>query len=278
MNYRRIYDEFIADRREKEPTYYLGLTYGGRSIKDKRAIKRGQPLPYFEHHHINAKFDGGSNAADNIISLTPADHYFAHLLMAKAFGGRHYAAFWAIAGMQTGERDFGRAVTLRPIIGLWREKIAHCHRGANNRRADTTVYDWWNVRTGEHRTATRHDMPFSSNQAGDYFTTNRSTNTDKWRVRFAAKEWYVLGVSHASHEEAHKDYKERNLRNSARQIGLQSGAKNAVSKKVRCIESGIIYESQGQAAAMLGLRQPKISQCCAGQRKTHGGYHWEYVS
>lgn len=49
------------------------------------------------------------------------------------------------------------------------------------------------------------------------------------------------------------------------------------SKKVRCIETGIIYESMLQASEETGVNQGNISLCCRGKRKTAGGKHWEYV-
>lgn len=64
-----------------------------------------------------------------------------------------------------------------------------------------------------------------------------------------------------------------------------SGAKSAETKekiskslskqKVRCIETGIIYDSAGQAQRILGIQH--ILEVCKGKRKTTGKCHWEYV-
>lgn len=64
MNYQRIYDQFIADRK-----------------------RLGRPDGYFESHHILPRSLGGSDDSDNLIDLTPEDHFFAHLLLAKIHGG-----------------------------------------------------------------------------------------------------------------------------------------------------------------------------------------------
>lgn len=49
-------------------------------------------------------------------------------------------------------------------------------------------------------------------------------------------------------------------------------------KKVRCIETNIIYESASEAARQVPkTSQSKICMVCRGQRKTCGGYHWEYI-
>ena len=73
MNYARIYDEFIADRRLKPA-----------------------PDGYSEVHHVVPRSMGGGNNAINLIRLTPEDHYFAHLLLAKAHGGKMWNALYAM--------------------------------------------------------------------------------------------------------------------------------------------------------------------------------------
>ncbi len=70
MDYRKIYDEFIQDRRSKE-----GLIDG-----------------YFEKHHIKPKSLGGTDDPSNIIKLTPEDHLFAHKLLALFEGGKMWHA------------------------------------------------------------------------------------------------------------------------------------------------------------------------------------------
>lgn len=67
MDYKRIYNEFIADRRSKEAAL----------------IASGE---YVERHHILPRSLGGGDEAENIIALTAGDHYFAHLCLAKIYG------------------------------------------------------------------------------------------------------------------------------------------------------------------------------------------------
>ena len=51
----------------------------------------------------------------------------------------------------------------------------------------------------------------------------------------------------------------------------------AISKKVRCIETGVIYESLTEASRQTSIAVSSISECCNGKRKTAGGFHWEYI-
>lgn len=46
-------------------------------------------------------------------------------------------------------------------------------------------------------------------------------------------------------------------------------------KKVICVETGKIYDSQSEAARDIGYKvSGDIGRCCDGKLKTCGGYHW----
>src|SRR4051812_4622008 len=92
MDYSRIYREFIADRKQREAS----LT------------------GYIEKHHIVPRSMGGGNEPVNIVRLTAGDHFFAHLLLAKAHGGAMwYAVNALLANDHIGDRKKDRAFTLR---------------------------------------------------------------------------------------------------------------------------------------------------------------------
>ena len=48
-------------------------------------------------------------------------------------------------------------------------------------------------------------------------------------------------------------------------------------KKVKCVETGKIYESITQASVETGIANGDIVKACQGKLKTAGGFHWEYV-
>ena len=48
-------------------------------------------------------------------------------------------------------------------------------------------------------------------------------------------------------------------------------------KPVRCVETGIIYESAREAERHTGIPNGKISLCCNKHRKTVRNTHWEFV-
>lgn len=58
--------------------------------------------------------------------------------------------------------------------------------------------------------------------------------------------------------------------------GTTSGAKNGRAKKVKCIETGKIFEFIGQAQQKYPGTS-RIAEVCNGTRKTAGGLHWEWA-
>ena len=72
-----------------------------------------------------------------------------------------------------------------------------------------------------------------------------------------------------------KDHPEEMLK--MRQENIKK-ATEARKKKVQCIETGEIFESASDAARKVSnTTQSKICMVCRGQRKTCGGYHWQYI-
>lgn len=56
-----------------------------------------------------------------------------------------------------------------------------------------------------------------------------------------------------------------------------SGYNSKIAKKVKCLETGIIYYSTIIASQETGIRAGGIQDAARGVQKTCGGYHWEYV-
>lgn len=82
MNYEKIYYTFITTRKAL------------KRIKTKEH--------YFEKHHIKPRSLGGDNSEDNLVLLTPKEHYFAHLLLVQFTSGKDKTkmiyALWMLRG------------------------------------------------------------------------------------------------------------------------------------------------------------------------------------
>ena len=48
--------------------------------------------------------------------------------------------------------------------------------------------------------------------------------------------------------------------------------------KVKCIETGVIYNSANNAGLLFNTSNTHIGECCKGIRKTAGGFHWQYIN
>lgn len=79
-------------------------------------------------------------------------------------------------------------------------------------------------------------------------------------------------------DEDKKNNKAENLEWCTREYNNNYGTKlSKVSKKAKCIETGVVYPSSRKASRETGINASTICWVCNGKRKTAGGYTWEYV-
>lgn len=147
MDYHRIYREFIADRKRRE----LSL------------------IGYTEKHHILPRSLGGTDDSTNLIRLTPEDHFFAHLLIAKA---HNTMPTWG-AVMVMHERASRSTI-------FWRKSRER--------------YAWARRRYSEFCTAERLGLS-NPNYKPDVVILKHITHGLTERTRF---EWNTSGVPHSA--------------------------------------------------------------------------------
>lgn len=75
MNYQKVYDDLIA------------------KCQSRQSIDG-----YKERHHIIPKSIGGSNDQSNLVDLTAREHFIAHFLLAKIYGGTQWHAIKRMRG------------------------------------------------------------------------------------------------------------------------------------------------------------------------------------
>ena len=73
-----------------------------------------------------------------------------------------------------------------------------------------------------------------------------------------------------------EDFKEK-CRKAKKGKGLNENLLNSIRKTVKCVETGIIYESILLASKKTKINVSNIAQNCKNKRKSAGGFHWEYV-
>ena len=143
MDYRRIYAAFINDRAARQPG----------------------PGEYSERHHIVPRHLGGGDEPSNLVRLTPEDHYFAHLLLAKIHGGKMWDCVLLLSGRCRRRTPWARVVGKnRYGYGLARRKFAEKERlkdglkGSDNGNYNPTRFRWVNLDTGAKEEKTLHEM------------------------------------------------------------------------------------------------------------------------
>ena len=77
---------------------------------------------YFEYHHIIPKSLGGLDIDNNIIKLTNREHFIAHMILWKAFGGKMTQAFWLMNNRNIGSITSRQYEALKKEMSLLASK------------------------------------------------------------------------------------------------------------------------------------------------------------
>lgn len=78
-------------------------------------------------------------------------------------------------------------------------------------------------------------------------------------------------------ESARRRWDPTNESERAHLRALNLGENSPRARGVRCVETGAVYGAIREAARSTGLDDASILRCCKGERRTAGGYHWEYI-
>lgn len=128
----------------------------------------------------------------------------------------------------------------------------------------------------------------SWNGMTEYATTNLSnaikrhyqiTDAKETQRKNALKQWAnpaikakIMGENNGMYGRTHTAEAREKMRQAA--TGRPSARRNRT--KVYCVELDKIYEDAATAARELSLSSGTLLDTCKGNRKTHGGYHWQF--
>lgn len=92
------------------------------------------------------------------------------------------------------------------------------------------------------------------------------------------------GASNPAYGQDHSGEKNgmygRHHSNESKELNRQAhlGKNNKMSKPVICIETQVLFYSQGEAGRIMHCDPTGINKCCRDVKKTCGGYHWRYAT
>ena len=74
-----------------------------------------------------------------------------------------------------------------------------------------------------------------------------------------------------------KHSEESIIKMSKNKKGKNAGKNHPKSKKIKCIETGEIFNSIRECAGYFNLNEKRISDVCRGVRKTTGKKHFRFI-
>lgn len=147
MNYLKIYNDLISSRQK---------------------FTRSKREAVYESHHIVPKSLGGTNDFENLILLTPREHYLAHWLLFKIHTGKNKAKMaYAFFQMARGGRSKYASVTSKQFERA-KQTISESTRGENHPR-----YGKSKPHSEEHK------LKISNSMKGISFTEEHRINLSK---------------------------------------------------------------------------------------------------
>lgn len=257
---------------------------------------------YKERHHIIPRCMGGTNDKDNLIDLYAREHFEAHRLLALEnpdIKGLTYA-WWAMSvqtNAYTKKRYCITAEEYEEVRTYYSIILSKNMKGNNNpfygkkhsdesknkikeNHADLSgsnspckksvlqydvngkfIKEWDCIITASKELNINRHM-ISRCLVGKQITTNG------WKYMWFYKDGFTYSRVLNNIKKINKIKENRSIK---------ALIHNPSKKPVRCIDTNIIYESMICASKKTGALPEKISMVCNGNRKTAGGYHWEFV-
>jgi hypothetical protein len=258
MDYKRIYQTIVEKVKQQDRKKVKGVLY--------------------ENHHIIPKSLGGSNNRDNLILLTPKEHYICHRLLVEIHKGtpnenKMYYAMWCM------------------INGLGNQKrYATSSRIYNRLKEDLTTL----------RSKDRYNNRKAVEQytlEGSYITTYSSpkeasgvSSIPRGSIENCAREESKsAGGFNWKYVDSNKEIVPVLHKKSGRKVGTPShnkgkkyppGTRNIKYKEVSqyTLSMDLIkkWESIQQASDSLQISRGSIENCARKTCKTSGGFIWRY--
>lgn len=281
MDYKRIYESFIESR----------------LLIEKQAMDSG----YYEIHHIVPRSFGGSDSSSNLIALSFRDHIFAHAVLAKAFGGRMWYAYWMMVNGTTHERAKKSGASVRVSSKAASIAKSNLAKYMSDTRSGEKHHYFGVQRSNEVRKKisdslkSKHKEGYIPPHAG-----RKATKEQRERLSEALKTYYRNGgeswikgkthspearrkISLAQTGERHRLYGKKMPESQAKKIGLaQVGLKNHAADhsiyKFMHVTGDVFIGYRTEFIKKYGLCKANIGRLVKGTQKQHKGWTLEKIN
>ena len=149
---------------------------------------------------------------------------------------------------------------------IWKTSVGHRTRGENCRDCGYKIVG---EKISKHRIKKNGslDERFPEIAKEWDYTNNEGVFPSEVAANSNRERWWICPKGHPS-------YPARVADRTQKKTGCPRCAPNH-SRKVLCVETGVIYDSIRQAKLSTGYTN--IYQCVHGEQKTAGGFHWKFV-
>lgn len=192
---------------------------------------------YCERHHIVPKCMGGNNDTDNLIDLFASEHYIAHKLLA----------------LENPDND-------RLQFAWW--QMSHCKK--EDREYEVSAEDYSAARKAHAAAIKKQSIKLWANPESRFKMQSALSNpTVRKKMSESAKKRYNTPEGRAHIEEMWTDDRRATISKPVLQF----------SKDGELIAE---YFGAREAARRLDIVPSSIIECCNKQRKSAGGFVWQY--
>lgn len=161
-----------------------------------------------------------------------------------------------IASYKSNEREFGYNISNGgQCVGMFSEETKQKLRKANLGK--------------KHSEETKKKISESHLGEKNYLYGKHLSEETKKKLSEAHKGKKASEETRQKMRERYKHYKHPMLG--------RKGENNPKSKPVICVETNIVYQSITIASEQSHIDTGSITKACKGERKTAGGFHWEYA-
>lgn len=258
MDYQKIYNSIILFAKNQNRKKSKGTLY--------------------ERHHVVPKSVGGDNSIDNLVLLTPKEHYLCHRLLVEIYKNtihenKMYYAMWC---MVNGLGNQKRHATSSRIYQHLRLKI-HTIQSKNryDNRKPIEQYDLNGILLNTFDSPTAASLNTNINKGSIENCARGETKSAggfNWRYINSSKQIDIITFNKPGVKKGNIPYSKGKK--------FPPGTRNIKYKKVTQYSKDMdiikTWDSIHDASFNLGISRSSIENCAGGKSKTAGSFIWKY--